>query len=296
MQYDSEFAEVPVRFRVEHHHESKSGLIEVRRYFWSRPVDQTLHALSDHLVLNMALTSRPARTRVDRVAPDEDPTRREAGRLLVMIPGMPYHLIAPSGSFRCLHCAIDREKFSAVTGESIDWARLGLFSGEPRTGLGIEVHLMRIHDELVSNRIGRGDAIDACVELICVELARRFCDVRPSRTGWRTGGLASWRMKAIIGRVYAEGAAPRLAELAELCGLTERQLGRAFKAETGTTIGRFVDEATMERAHRLLTTTSHPIQEVARELGFASADSFAHSYRRLTGTSPSHVRPRQARQ
>jgi AraC family transcriptional regulator len=80
--------------------------------------------------------------------------------------------------------------------------------------------------------------------------------------------------------------------LADLCGLTERQLSRAFKAETGMTIGRFVDEVTMERAHRLLTTTSLSIGGIAQELGFASADSFARSFRRLTGSPPSKIRPR----
>jgi transcriptional regulator GlxA family with amidase domain len=58
------------------------------------------------------------------------------------------------------------------------------------------------------------------------------------------------------------------------------------------TIGRFVEEVTVERAHRLLTTTRLPIAGIARELGFASADSFARSFRRVTGTPPSKIRLR----
>jgi AraC family transcriptional regulator len=95
-----------------------------------------------------------------------------------------------------------------------------------------------------------------------------------------------------LDRVHASLPAPKIVELAQLCGLTERQLSRAFKTETGVSIGRFVDEFTMERAHRLLTTSQQPVVDIARDLGFASADSFAQSYRRVTGALPSRVRRR----
>jgi len=58
--YEAEFAEVPVPFRVEHRQELDAALVEVRRYFWSKPIEQTMHAMSDALVINMALTSRPS--------------------------------------------------------------------------------------------------------------------------------------------------------------------------------------------------------------------------------------------
>jgi AraC family transcriptional regulator len=248
--------------------------------------------MDDFLVINMALTSRPAHTRVDRMPAANNPLAGEAGRLLIMIPGVPYHLVAPSGTFRSLHCAISCAKFEAIAGEPIDWLALGPFGGEARAGLGIEAHLARIHDELVHSRIGREAAIEACIAMICIDLSRQFRRGAPTRPDVHTGGLAAWRIRTILGRIHSEGPAPRIAELAGLCGLTERQLSRAFKAETGTTIGRFVDEVTVERAHRLLTTTSLSVAEIARELGFASADSFAQSFRRMTGAPPSRSRQR----
>jgi AraC family transcriptional regulator len=290
--YEAELALLPVPFRVDHRHEFDNGLVEVRRYFWSKPIEQTMNAMSDALVINMALTSRPPHTRVDRIASETDPLAGEAGRLLIMIPGVPYHLTAPSGSFRSLHCAINCAKFEEIAGEAIDWAALGPFGGEARAGLGIETHLTRIHDELVRNRIGREGVIEACVEMISIDLCRQFRQGRPSRPDVHIGGLAAWRMRTVLSRIHSEGPAPRVIELAELCALTERQLSRAFKAETGMTLGRFVDEVTMERAHRLLTTTRLSMADIASELGFASADSFAQSYRRLTGAPPSRIRQR----
>jgi len=284
--------EVPVHYRVGHRHEFAGGMAEVRRYFWSVPLEQTLMAMSDSVVINMAITARPTHTRVDWVADESDPLAADAGRLLIMIPGMPYHLTAPKGGVRSLHCAISCAKFETIMGELIDWSLLRPFGGEMRPGPEIERPMVRIHDELLRNKIGWETVIEACVDIICVELSRQFRRGRTARPDVHTGGLAAWRMRAILARIYADGPAPRVTELADLCGLTERQLSRAFKAETGSTISRAVEEVTMERAHRLLTTTDLSMSAIARELGFASADSFSQSYRRHTGTSPGKIRRR----
>lgn len=290
MEPDGESGLSPVPLRVEHRCQFDDVLVEVRRYFWSGPLEQALEPLTESLNIDMALTSRPPHTRVDRVAPGAEPPSGEAGRLLVMIPGVTYRLAAPSGSLRSLHCAIGRTKLEALAGEAIDWPSLSPSGVQLRLSSSIETHLWRIHEELVRNRLGREAMIRASVDMICVELARRFRRGRPARPDVHTAGLAAWRMRLILARIQAEEPSPRVVELADLCGLTERQLRRAFKAETGLTIGRFIDEAAMERAHRLLTTTDLPVAGVARELGFASADSFAQSFRRLTGVPPSKVR------
>lgn len=273
-------------------HEFDGGVAEIRRYFWSTPVEQTLLGQSDAVVVNMAITARPAHTKVDWVADGHDPVVTEAGRLLIMIPDMPFHLAAPTGSLRSLHCAIHCSKFEAVMGEPIDWQQLCPFSGEMRPGPEVESPMMRIHDELTRNRIGRETVIEACIDMICVELSRQFRRGRPARPDVQAGGLAAWRMRAILTRVYADGPAPRVTELADLCGLTERQLSRAFKAETGSTISRVIEEVTMERAHRLLTTSNLSIELIAQELGFSTGGSFSQAFRRHTGASPGKVRRR----
>jgi AraC family transcriptional regulator len=97
-------------------------------------------------------------------------------------------------------------------------------------------------------------------------------------------------MRLLRERIAADAPAPRVAELAELCALTPRQLSRTFKAETGRTIGSLVDETTVERAQGLLATTDLPIGAIAARLGFASIDTFAQSFRRITGLLPSQFR------
>ncbi len=288
----ADIPDIPVAFRVERHCAFDRGFVELRRYLWSSPVEQNFQGTAGALVLNMAVTSRPERTRVEPVAGGGQVLSGDAGRLLVMMPGAQYHLFAPSGAFRSLHCAIECSKFEAFFDAPIDWASLSELGGVLRPGSEIEWLLSRMRYELEHERIGRAEAIDAYATAICVELARRFRDGKPRRSEFRMGGLAAWRMKLLQDRIHADLPAPGVEELAELCALTPRQLSRAFKAETGVTIGRFVDEATMERAHRLLTSTDHSIARIGKELGFASADSFSQSYRRVTGVLPSHVRQR----
>jgi AraC family transcriptional regulator len=292
VEFDAERGASPVPFRVEHRCQFDHVLVEVRRYFWSGPLEQALEPLTESVNINMALTSRPPHTRVDHLANGMEPLSGEAGRLLVMIPGVSYRLAAPTGSLRSLHCAIGRTKLEELAGELIDWPSLGRSGVQLRPSSGLETHLRRIHEELVRNRLGREAMIRASVDMICVELARSFRRGDPARPDVHTGGLAAWRMRLILARIGAEEPSPTVIELADLCGLTERQLRRAFKAETGFTIGKFIDEAATERAHRLLTTTDLPIASIARELGFASGDSFAQSFRRLTGVAPSKIRQR----
>lgn len=283
-------AVVPFAYRVERRHAFSGGFVEVRRYVWTRSLEQTIHAVPDALVLNLALTSRPAQTRVDSESGEVAPLARDAGQLLVMIPGRPYRLTAPSGSLRSLHCAIDCTRLETIAGEPIDWAALERFGCELGSGSGIEPFLLRIHEELLRTGPEHELAIQALADLICVALLRRFRERNPRRTGARKGGLASWRMRKILERIHASRPVPHIAELADLCGITPRQLGRAFKTETGHTLGHYIDEVAMERAHRLLTTTGQSLAEIARELGFASADSFAQSFRRFTGLSPGAMR------
>lgn len=106
----------------------------------------------------------------------------------------------------------------------------------------------------------------------------------------RKGGLSPWRLRTIEARIRDGGSLPTLGELAELCGLSRRQLMRAFREETGRTVGAFVQDLTLERAKVLLQNTDLPIGEVAAQLGFTTATAFSTAFRRSVGESPRNFR------
>jgi AraC family transcriptional regulator len=111
----------------------------------------------------------------------------------------------------------------------------------------------------------------------------------------RQGGLPLWRLKLIEHRIRDGASPPSVAELAGLCGLSRRQLTRAFHHETGRTISAFINELTFERARRLVVETDLPIAAIGAKVGFATASAFGNAFRRATGQSPREFRAKHRR-
>ncbi|MGB8366101.1 MAG: helix-turn-helix domain-containing protein [Rhizomicrobium sp.] len=290
------FSEILESYKVEQQLRFPHGYVEVRSYLWSRPMEDVVSVEKDVIVLNMALTPRPAHTRIARLGRQSRIKAEDVGRLMVIMPGTSFRLSAPSGELRSIHCALSRRKFDESLGQQIDWDGCGRVMELSGPGSEIEGLLNRIYRELRQQLPGWQAAAEAYANALCVELGRRMRQGHPVEPQLRKGGLAPWHLRALRDRVLADAPAPRLAELAELCGMTERQLSRAFKAETGQTVGRFVDVSIMERAHNLLITTDISIGEVAASLGFASAASFAQAFRRMCGVQPSEIRQQKSGQ
>jgi AraC family transcriptional regulator len=120
------------------------------------------------------------------------------------------------------------------------------------------------------------------------ETARLLHGLRNGRV--YKGGLATWRLKLIEERIRDEGSQSTIAELATLCGMSPRHLIRAFRQQTGQTIGSFVQQITIERARKLLAETDDSIKVVAAKVGFSSAAAFATAFRRSCGVSPLQFR------
>ncbi len=110
---------------------------------------------------------------------------------------------------------------------------------------------------------------------------------------FRKGGLSLRRLKAIEERVRQGGRTTSIAELAALCQLSRRHLIRAFRTETGETIGGFVQRLTTERAKSLLGATKKPVSVIATELGFATGAAFSAAFHRATGQAPRDFRSSQ---
>jgi AraC-like DNA-binding protein len=279
-------------FTVERRARFAHGYAEERRYFWSGPLEDVVTIEDDVIVLNMALTPRPAPMRVDRLD-RRGGEPEDVGRILLVRPGETYRFTAPTGQLRSMLCALSRQKVEDIAGGALDWRGPWRLGGLDACGSEIEWLLNRIHQELRHERLGREAAIDGYANALCVELARRFQARAPQGDAPHKGGLAPWRMQILSERIHADAPAPQLDELARLCDMTVRQLSRGFKVETGKTLGRLVDEATAERAIRLLTATDRSIREIASDLGFASSASFAYAFRRATGLLPSQIRRRR---
>jgi transcriptional regulator GlxA family with amidase domain len=79
-------------------------------------------------------------------------------------------------------------------------------------------------------------------------------------------------------------------ELAELVGLSARQVERLFREQLGMSPKVFYLKLRLARARALLRQTVDPIVAVAVECGFASTSHFSHAYKRVFGIPPTHER------
>jgi transcriptional regulator GlxA family with amidase domain len=79
-------------------------------------------------------------------------------------------------------------------------------------------------------------------------------------------------------------------ELAEAAHLSPRQFSRAFRTETGQSPAKAVENLRIEAARLMMEQSSHPIDVVARQTGFADRDRMRRAFLRAFGQPPQVIR------
>lgn len=85
------------------------------------------------------------------------------------------------------------------------------------------------------------------------------------------------------------------AELAQQLHVSESQLARRFKAETGRTITEHVAHQRVSVAARLLATTLHPVRDIAAHVGYPDANYFVKVFRSVHDQTPTEYRRAHSR-
>jgi len=78
--------------------------------------------------------------------------------------------------------------------------------------------------------------------------------------------------------------------LAEAAHLSPRQFSRAFRAETGQSPAKAVENLRVEAARLMMEQSRHPIDVVARETGFADRRRMRQAFLRAFGQPPQAIR------
>ena len=97
--------------------------------------------------------------------------------------------------------------------------------------------------------------------------------------------------------LHAEFASnPTLADIAQLAGVHPTHLARAFRKQTGYTIGEYARRLRVEFASRQLASTDASLGEIAATAGFADQSHFSRTFQNYLGVTPGEyrkaVRPR----
>jgi transcriptional regulator GlxA family with amidase domain len=79
-------------------------------------------------------------------------------------------------------------------------------------------------------------------------------------------------------------------QLAEAAHLSPRQFSRAFRAETGQSPAKAVENLRVEAARLMMEQSRHPIDVIARQTGFADRDRMRRAFLRAFGQPPQAIR------
>ncbi len=83
-----------------------------------------------------------------------------------------------------------------------------------------------------------------------------------------------------------------VAALARFAGMSDRSFARGFRDEVGVTPARYVEQARVETARRLLEDTNDGVDAIARRSGFGSAETMRRVFVRVVRTTPNDYRRR----
>ncbi len=91
-----------------------------------------------------------------------------------------------------------------------------------------------------------------------------------------------------VKRAYRERIS--LEQVSSYVGLSPSYFSRIFKQETGSAWSTYVNRIRVDRARRLLISTSVPLSDIAGMVGFEDQSYFTKVFKRITGLSPGRYR------
>jgi AraC family transcriptional regulator len=133
--------------------------------------------------------------------------------------------------------------------------------------------------------------LEQAIDLLCTQLVRghssfaALADPAPKR------GLADWQVRRVT--TYMRSMMEQeigLDELAGLVSLSRFHFCTAFRLATGSTPHQWLTNLRIARAKEMLADPLLPITEIGLCVGYQTPSSFAASFRKLVGATPSEFR------
>jgi transcriptional regulator GlxA family with amidase domain len=169
----------------------------------------------------------------------------------------------------------------------------------------VEMDRIFIADGPVWTSAGMAAGIDLALGLIERDLGQdiarataRTMVVYHRRAGGQSQHSAMLELDAKSDRVQMALAYARqnlrepltLGELAEAARLSPRQFSRVFRAETGQSPAKAVENLRLEAARFMLEQGRLPVEEIARATGFGDRERMRRSFLRTFGQTPQNIR------
>lgn len=151
-----------------------------------------------------------------------------------------------------------------------------------------------LEHELSMHRMGTDTSVYALCALILITVLRELSGAPKELTPRKNNTIMPYG--DIIDNYFAMHYFDSISatDLAERVGVTTRQLSRIMQQHYGCTFRQRLLEIRLYHAQQYLTTTAHPIWQVAIACGFTGEGSFNTAFRKSLGCTPSQYRKRMA--
>jgi AraC family transcriptional regulator len=151
-----------------------------------------------------------------------------------------------------------------------------------------EQTIYQLEEELTGRRDAR-EYVNLLIETLATHLVKYYAE--NTCTAKEVGGFPRYLLETTLDYIN-RGLDRNLSteEIARAVGIEPARLGRAFRASTGKSIHRYLNERRVEEARILLTKSELSIAEVARRVGFDSEERFRINFQRRTGLTPTAYR------
>jgi AraC family transcriptional regulator len=260
--------------------------VQIVQFHMTGPADNLLHQ-DEAYWLDLCLTPRPANARaryLDRWSPHRF---ERLGKVFLLPAGETLQARSDGNTSQAsLLCHLRQESIRRWFDGDLPWTDRRLEASLDIRDGNIRDLLQRLTAELRDPGFASSVMVELMVGQLSIELSR-YC-AKISDQGC-FGGLAPWRLRLIEERLREVRETPTLAELADLCQLSVRQLTRGYRASRGSSIGERIAACQLDHAKQLLES-NQSIKAIAYSLGFASPSGFCFAFRRATGQSPRQYR------
>ena len=132
--------------------------------------------------------------------------------------------------------------------------------------------------------------VESLANVLAINLIREYAQSKP-KVALYAGGLGDRRIIQISDYIQAHlDQSIKLADLADVVGISQYHFSRLFKESMGTTPHQYVLQQRVEQAKELLKGTKMTLAEIAFQCGFNSQSHLGKIFRDATGITPRNYR------
>lgn len=185
---------------------------------------------------------------------------------------------------------LEPAQLARVAYESVNVDRIELVPQFARRDRLIYQVGLSLKSEIESHGLGSRLFVDSLTSILAVHLLRHY-SVWQQPLHEYTGGLSPSKLQraiAFINDYLAQDLS--LEAIANAVEMSQYYFARLFKQSMGIAPYQYLLQQRVERAKQLLTTTSLPIAQIARQVGFSNQTQLTIQFRKFTGTTPLNYR------